>query len=156
MKRLLALALCLMLCGVLAACGRADAAPAEVASEAPQAAEEVVRLKITAADSEFTAVLADNETAQAFVRRLPLTLTMSELHGNEKYHYLAEDLPTDPYLPGEIQAGDLLLYGEDCLVLFYENLESGYRYTPLGQLETVDGLAEAVGSGETVVTFAVL
>ena len=135
MKRLLALALCLMLCGVLAACGRADAAPAEAVSEAPQAAEEVAR---------------------AFVRRLPLTLTMSELHGNEKYHYLAEALPTDPYLPGEIQAGDLLLYGEDCLVLFYENLESSYRYTPLGRLETVDGLAEAVGSGETVVTFALL
>ncbi|HAZ39540.1 MAG TPA: hypothetical protein DCY39_06620 [Exiguobacterium sp.] len=31
---------------------------------------------------------ADNETAMALQKRLPLTMQMKELNGNEKYHYV--------------------------------------------------------------------
>ncbi|WP_313491233.1 cyclophilin-like fold protein, partial [Exiguobacterium sp.] len=31
---------------------------------------------------------ADNETAMALKKRLPLTMQMKELNGNEKYHYV--------------------------------------------------------------------
>ena len=46
---------------------------------------------------------------------------MSELNGNEKYFYLESALPTVSEQVEEIHAGDLMLYGDDCLVLFYQS-----------------------------------
>ena len=129
-----------------------DAAVPVPAEEEPAA--EPLSLTVTVGDAVYTAALADNETAQALAERLPLTVDMRELNGNEKYFYLDGSLPTAVTQPGQIQAGDLMLYGDDCLVLFYESFASGYSYTPLGRLDDPTGLAEAVGSGSVTVTFA--
>ena len=43
-------------------------------------------LKITIGPVSFNATLENNETAKAFKRLLPMTVDMSELHGNEKYY----------------------------------------------------------------------
>ena len=51
-----------------------------------------------------------------------------------------------------IAAGDLMLYGSDCLVLFY-GAAGGYSYTRIGRLVSTDGLSDALGSGEATVTF---
>lgn len=110
-------------------------------------------LVISVGGRDFTAVLEDNTAARALAERLPLTVTMDELNGNEKYYDLPEGLPTDPERPGAIQAGDLMLYGSDCLVLFYESFASSYSYTRLGRITDPAELAEAVGSGNVEVTF---
>lgn len=101
----------------------------------------------------FTATLDDNAAARAFSALLPLTLPMEELNGNEKYHYLSGNLPTQPQRPGTIQAGDLMLYGASCVVLFYQTFSSGYSYTRLGHIDHPAGLAEAVGRGDVSITF---
>lgn len=100
----------------------------------------------------FTATLEDNATARELVARMPLALEMAELNGNEKYLYLDEDLPTAVERPGEIQAGDLMLYGSDCLVLFYESFPTSYSYTRIGHIDDASGLADAVGAGSVRVT----
>ncbi len=101
----------------------------------------------------FTATLADSETGRAFAQLLPMTVTMNELNGNEKYHYLGSSLPTDSYRPGTIHAGDLMLYGNNCVVLFYETFSSSYSYTRLGSIDDPSGLAEALGTGNVSVRF---
>jgi len=101
----------------------------------------------------FAATLADNETSEAFVALLPLSVTMNELNGNEKYHYLSSSLPTNSYAPGTIQAGDLMLYGNNCIVLFYETFSSAYSYTRIGSIDNPSGLASALGSGNVTVRF---
>lgn len=100
----------------------------------------------------FSATLEDNATARAFSALLPMTVTMNELNGNEKYHYLSENLPTDSYRPGTIQNGDLMLYGSNCVVLFYETFSSSYSYTRIGKLDNPSGLATALGRGNVTVT----
>lgn len=80
----------------------------------------------------FDVTLEDNATARAFAALLPMTVTMNELNGNEKYHYLSENLPTDSYRPVTIRNGDLMLYGSNCVVLFYETFASSYSYTRIG------------------------
>ena len=77
---------------------------------------------------------------------------MNELNGNEKYHYLSTSLPTAAYQPGTIHAGDLMLYGNNCVVLFYETFNSSYSYTRLGAIDDPSGLAAALGSGNVNLT----
>lgn len=110
-------------------------------------------ITVTVNGTSFAATLENNEAGRAFAAMLPLTLDMSEMNGNEKYHYLDESLPTESYRSGTIQAGDLMLYGSSCVVLFYETFSSGYSYTRLGRIDAPEGLAAAVGGGDVTVSF---
>ena len=101
----------------------------------------------------FTATLYDNETARAFEAMLPMTLEMNELNGNEKYHFLSGELPTASEQPSEIRVGDIMLYGSNCVVLFYKTFSSSYSYTRIGRIDDVAGLQEAVGSAGVTVQF---
>lgn len=112
-------------------------------------------IKIEVNGTTFTATLDDNAAARAFAAMLPLTLDMRDLNGNEKYFYLNVALPTKSYNPATIHAGDLMLYGSACVVLFYETFSSGYSYTRLGRIDNPSGLAAAVGSGNATVSFFV-
>ena len=103
----------------------------------------------------FSATLLDNESTRQLVEQFPLTLNMSELNGKEKYFYMDNKSPTDDYQPGQIHAGDLMLYGNNCLVLFYESFSSSYSYTRLGSVDDPAGLAEALGTGSVEVAFSV-
>ena len=99
----------------------------------------------------FTAKVEDTATGRAFMEKLPLTLDMAELNGNEKYRY-GVTLPTAAEYCDTIAPGDLMLYGSNCLVLFY-GAAGGYSYTRVGKLVSTDGLAEALGTGTATVTF---
>ena len=111
------------------------------------------RIRITVGDQDFSAELYDNETTRAWVGQMPMTLEMSELNGNEKYHYFSESLPTNPKRPDAIHTGDLMLYGQSCLVLFYKDFVTSYSYTPLGYMEDATGLAQALENGNVTVSF---
>ena len=101
----------------------------------------------------FSLQLYDNAAAETFLELLPLTLTMNELNRNEKFFYLSSDLPTAPSNPASIHTGDLMLYGSNCLVLFYQNFSTSYSYTPLGRINEPSLLAQALGCREAVVHF---
>ena len=78
---------------------------------------------------------------------------MSELNGNEKYFYLPEALPAAPVRPGTILSGDLMLYGNNCLVLFYKTFPASYSYTKIGSIDDPSGLGAAVGQENVRITF---
>lgn len=111
------------------------------------------KIHVIVGGQTFMATLADNATAQYFKTMLPMTIDMDELNGNEKYHYLSESLPSAPVNPGTIYAGDIMLYGNSCVVLFYQTFNTGYSYTRIGSLDDPTGLAEAVGPDNAMVTF---
>lgn len=113
----------------------------------------VDRMAIQVGEKTFMATLSSGSAAKEFVARLPLTLSMSELHGNEKYHYLDQSLPTSSEAVGSIRSGDLMLYGSECLVLFYQDFSTSYNYTRLGSIDDPTGLSEALGGGGIKVTF---
>lgn len=124
-----------------------------VVSKPPKMDDNTVDIQITAGDKTFSARFYNNETTQALMKQMPLKITMEELNRNEKFYYLSENLPTDPYRPKEIKAGDLMLYGSDCLVLFYESFSTSYSYTRLGFVEDMSGLSDVLGRGSVQVTF---
>lgn len=99
----------------------------------------------------FSAKLYQTKTTEVFMQKLPLSITMNELNGNEKYYYFSENFPTESQKVSWIHAGDLKLYGSSCLVLFYESFSTSYSYTSLGYVENPEGLAEALGTGNVSV-----
>ena len=114
----------------------------------------VNNLRVIVGDKVFPATLADSYAAEEFKELLPLTIDMNELNGNEKYHYLTYSFTVDASVPDMIHAGDIMLYGQKCLVLFYDTFETSYSYTPIGAINNPTGLAEALGTGQVTVTFA--
>ena len=92
---------------------------------------------ITIDGEEYHLSLENNPTARAFAKMLPINLTLEELNGNEKYVYLDTSLPTDASMPKEIHAGDVMLYENNCLVIFYKTFRTPYSYTRIGR---IDGL----------------
>ena len=109
--------------------------------------------QLTIGDTVFAAELANNATAQAFNALLPLTLNMTELNGNEKYNYLSTTLPTNPSCPGTIHNGDILLYGNKCVVVFYKTFNTSYSYTKIGRITDPSALENVVGSGAVSIRF---
>ncbi len=114
-----------------------------------------MKMKIAIGTNTFTATLYNNATATAFKARLPLTITMEELNANEKYFDLPYSLPANASNPGTIQAGDLMLYGANTLVLFYKPFSTSYNYTRLARIDNPSGLAAALGPGSITVRFEV-
>jgi hypothetical protein len=135
-----------------------DRSTASSVVAASEAAAEIIApqgfLAVSIGSAEFSATLADTDTARAFADRLPLTLDMSDVNSNEKAFELAESLPDEPERPGKVSSGDLMLYGPNTIVLFYESFDTTYAYTRIGRLDAPDGVAEALGAGDVTVTFA--
>jgi hypothetical protein len=111
------------------------------------------KMTIKIGTNTFTATLYDNATAAAFKSLLPMTVSMDELNGNEKKVDLSGALPTNASSPRTIQAGDLMIWGSNTLVLFYKAFPTSYSYTRLGRINDTEGLAAAVGSGNVTVTY---
>jgi hypothetical protein len=112
------------------------------------------RINIQVGDRIFTARLLDNPSSQALVAMLPITITMTELNRNEKYYTMSNDLPVNLERVGNINSGDLMLYGSDTLVLFYESFNTSYSYTRLGYVDDTSELANALGKDHVAVTFS--
>ena len=112
----------------------------------------MTKIQMTINGQSFPATLNNSAAAQALLHQLPVTLVMEDLNGNEKYIYLDEKLATNSVAFGSVSAGDLMLFGNNCLVLFYKSFATDYSYTSLGSISEVSGLAEAVGTGQAEVT----
>lgn len=111
--------------------------------------EEIKTMKVNINKKSYSINLEDNDTARSFANLSPLELTMNELNGNEKYVYLDTSLPTDSFKPKKINAGDVMLYGNNCLVIFYKTFDTSYSYTKIGHIDNLPDL----GSGDISVIF---
>lgn len=119
--------------------------------------KEVIKtINMQIGNKNFTIKLFDNNAAQNLITQLPLTLDMKELNGNEKYSYLPKKLPADSQNISEIKAGDLMLFGSDCLVLFYKNFHTSYSYTKIGYIENITELTAVLGNGNIKVKLNIL
>ena len=98
--------------------------------------------KIIINDKEYSINLENNETVKELIKLLPLDITMSELNGNEKYIYLDSTLSTNSSNPKHINSGDIMLYGNNCLVIFYKSFDTSYSYTKIGHIDNLPNLGK--------------
>ena len=136
----------LIICAALMICGCGENSQA-------QEVKTLNAIKITVGGKTFAATLENNSTARAFAENFPLEVDMNELNGNEKYFYLDSDLPSNSEHVGKIHAGDLMLFGSNCVVIFYKDFSTSYSYTRLGKLEDAADLEKVLGAGNVRVEF---
>ncbi len=114
---------------------------------------EEIKINLIVNHKTFTATLNHNETVNELISMFPMTLHMSDLHANEKYNYLSSSLTTNSNTPERIHAGDIKLFGNNCLVVFYDSFSTSYSYTDLGKVDDVDGFVSELGRGDITITF---
>ncbi len=111
--------------------------------------EEEKNMNVIINNQKYHVILENNETVKEFLNLLPQEFTMEELNGNEKYVYIDETLPTNATNPNHIMAGDIMLYGDHCIVIFYKSFDTSYRYTKIGYIDELPD----IGNGSIHVRF---
>ena len=117
---------------------------------------ETMNITLTIGTKTFAATLSDNAATRALIAQFPLSVDMSELNGNEYYAYLDISLPAASKNPRTIHAGDIKLYGANCLVIFYKSFSTSYSYTDWGEVSDTAGLLDALKArgGKVVLSLA--
>lgn len=99
----------------------------------------------------FELELADNSTAKELLLIVPDRFTMRDLHQNEKYYDLPQSLPMHEEQVNRVEAGDVMLYGKNTFVIFYQSVTTDYSYTRIGHIRAAEKLADQLGNDEVVV-----
>lgn len=101
----------------------------------------------------FAVDLESNATVAKLLDLLPLAIKMQELNGNEKYYFLDGSLPTNAVRVSQIKTGDVMLWQDNCLVIFYQGFATPYAYTKIGHINDTTNLRQAVGAGSIQVNW---
>lgn len=62
-------------------------------------------------------------------------------------------LPASLEQVGHVETGDVMLFGEDCVVLFYRSFDTPYSYTRIAREENAEILTQQLGQGDADVHF---
>ena len=117
---------------------------------------ENIKINLIINNKTFSATLNNDETVRSLIQNFPMTLNMSDLNSNEKYNYLNFNLVENAYTPEKINAGDIKLYGNNCLVIFYDNFSNSYSYTDLGKIDNIDEFISELDSGSVNIRFELI
>ena len=110
---------------------------------------------ITIENKKYEAILYDNSTTKELIKKFPITITMSDLNGNEKYYNFSKRFPTSSENVGNVKKGDIMLFGDNCLVIFYKSFSTHYKYTKLGYIKNTEDLENYFGKGDINITFEI-
>lgn len=104
----------------------------------------------------FTATLEDNVATRELVKRMekgPIPIDMDDYSGFEKVGSLGKSLPTDNQQM-TTQAGDIVLYNGNQIVLFYGS--NSWDYTKIGRIDDLSGWEDALGTDSITAVFSIV
>ena len=140
MKKSIVLLIALIL--IMTGCSSKKVVTPKNNKEEKEVIERVSKVNIVIDNKEYILNLENNDSVLELVSMLPLSVTMNELNGNEKYVYLDKKITTNEIRPKNITSGDVMLYGDDCLVIFYKSFETSYSYTKIGHIDNLSELGK--------------
>ncbi len=156
LKKFIALFLTFVIIFLMSSCVSSNATNGEndavSYTEKQKKEQDLEQYELVVNNKTFSLSFYDNETTDLLKSKLPLTISMDELNGNEKYSYMDFSLPKNEISPDYIENGDLMLFGSNCIVLFYKSFKTSYSYTKIGKVENSKELNSALKSGSVQVT----
>lgn len=159
---ILAFALCIAGCGASEQVEEptSDQASAETETELESESaiqKESMEMKLFIGDEEVMVDWENNDAVTALkeeVRKQPLVIDMSMYDDFEQVGELGISLPTsDKQI--ETEAGDIMLYAGDNIVVFYGS--NTWAYTPLGKItdKSPEEMAKLLGQGDVTITIMI-
>ena len=134
-----------------------DAASADT-KETPAETEDPKEkeMKLTIGDTPVAVRWQDNESVKALAELVsegPLTVQMSMYGGFEQVGSIGQKLPRND-AQTTTQAGDIVLYSGDQIVVFYGS--NSWAYTRLGRVEdrTAEEMKALLGNGDVTITIS--
>lgn len=118
----------------------------ELSDKINQARENEINLVV--GDVELYVTLEKNDTAKALIENIPNEITMNNLNDNEFYSNFNFTMPVTSSIPSEIKKGDLFIYQDNCLVIFYKDVITSYQYTKVGHIDNPEKLDEIIDNSE--------
>ena len=116
--------------------------------------KELIPVDIIINDNTFSAKLYTSDSTEELINQFPMTINMNEMNGNEKYYYMPSSLTKNEEDIKNIKSGDIMLYGPDCIVIFYKDFETSYKYTRLGYIKDKAKLSDLLkNNNEVKITF---
>lgn len=152
MKKYILPPVVLALLVLLTACGTARQETGTDRERITQEGSE--NMKMTIADTPVAVAWEDNgsvEALKALCADGPLEIGLHMYGGFEQVGDIGSSLPRDDEQT-TTQAGDIVLYAGDQIVVFYGS--NSWAYTRLGHItdQTADGMRQLLGSGDVTVT----
>lgn len=121
-------------------------------TQTPSTEEQVMQIQI--GEYIFDVLPAQTQAAKELTELLaqgPVTIAMSDYGGFEKVGPLRTELSaSNEQITTE--AGDIMLYNGDNIVLFYGS--NTWAYTPLGKVMDLSGWEQALGAGSIIAVFS--
>ena len=114
----------------------------DIKEQTNQESDNMSSINVIINNNSYVLNLEDNQTAKDFLKLLPKEYIMNELNGNEKYIYLDSSLTTNSSNPKSINKGDVMLFGDNCLVVFYKSFNTNYSYTKIGHIANLPDLGK--------------
>ena len=164
MKKIAAIALILCMGSALAACASGGAQETEKGPAAPvsqteqsQTEEETVEMNMKIGETPVTVAWEDNASVaalKALCAQGPLTIQLHMYGGFEQVGDIGSSLPRDD-TQTTTQAGDIVLYSGDQMVVFYGS--NSWAYTRLGHItdQDTDGMRALLGNVDVTVTLTI-
>ena len=120
-----------------------------------QSQNEIPQMKIQIGEYIFYASLENNTSVDALIQMMketPIVINMRDYSGFEKVGSLGTTLP-DSNSQITTQAGDIVLYNKDQIVVFYDS--NSWSYTKIGHVNDLTDWEKALGNGDVEITFSI-
>lgn len=146
--------LLLLLCLALSSSYAAQLVTDPIAAKHTVTQSERSYMWITIGNHRFKANFINTPAASEFSAMLPFTLNMDDLNNNEKHAQLPKSISTDEHRPKRIHNGDIMLWGNRTIVVFYKDFDTSYSYTRIGHIEDPSQLQQILGQNNVSVMFS--
>jgi hypothetical protein len=106
--------------------GNSTAKSAGTAPETSHEQANTMKINLKVGDKSITATLIDSETMRDFISLLPLTLTMSDLFGREKFGHLPSAISEGGKRTRTYEVGDLVYWspGPNVAIFYHHDQQS--------------------------------
>lgn len=120
----------------------------------PPTEEAIESIVLHIGNEKYVAFIENSDAAQEFAKQAPFGLDMKDENGKAKTYTGRDKFDhTKPEVTGRLQDGDLLLLGNDTIVLVYKDFDTEEEYTRLGWVQNAYELKDVLGSGDISIDF---